>query len=59
MASTQAYMHRRTPISEAEDHFTVLPAELLVIIAEQLPIREICRLRSVNRRLRNFVDANQ
>jgi hypothetical protein len=56
MASAQAYMDRRTPIYEVEDHFTVLPAELLVIIAEQLPVREMCRLRSVNRHFSKHVE---
>lgn len=59
MASTQAAMGIRSPLAEGEDHLTALPAELLVDIVEQLPVREICRLRSVNRHLRDFVDANQ
>ena len=59
MASTQAAMGIRSPLAKGEDDLTALPAELLVDIVEQLPVREICRLRSVNRHLRDFVDANQ
>lgn len=44
---------------EGEDHLTALPAELLVNVVEQLPVREICRLRSLSRHVRDFVDTNQ
>lgn len=59
MTSTQAAMEFHSPMVEGEDHLTALPAELLVDIVEQLPVREMCRLRSVSRQLRDFVDANQ
>lgn len=42
-----------------KDFLTALPNELLVQIAERLPVREICRLRGQNRHLRNIVDTNE
>jgi hypothetical protein len=42
-----------------EDFFTALPNELLAHIIKQLPVREICRIRELNRRLRSFVDTNE
>lgn len=59
MTFTPAAMYIRSPLAEGEDRLTALPAELLVDIVEQLLVREMCRLRSVNRHLHDFVDANQ
>lgn len=59
MISAQADMDRRAPATEGKDHLAALPAELLVNIVEQLPVREICRLRSLSRHFRDFVDTNQ
>jgi hypothetical protein len=59
MNSTQANMMSSSPKAESEDHLTALPAELLVNIVEQLPVREICRLRSLSRHVRDFIDTNQ
>ena len=46
-------------MAEGEDHLTALPAELLADIVEQLPVREICQLRSLSCHFREFVDTNQ
>ena len=46
-------------MSESKDRLTALPPELLAGVVEQLPVREICRLRSLSRHLRDFVDTNQ
>ena len=59
MTSIQADMNRRPSNAEGEDHLTALPNELLATIVEQLPVREICRLRSLSRHFRDFVDTNQ
>jgi hypothetical protein len=48
-----------SPKAEGKDRLTVLPTELLVGIVEHLPVREMCRLRSLSRHFRDFVDANQ
>jgi hypothetical protein len=42
-----------------EDLLTTLPNEILILITELLPAREICRLRAQNRHLRSFVNTNQ
>ena len=42
-----------------EDLLTTLPNEILILITELLPAREICRLRAQNRHLKSFVDTNQ
>lgn len=52
-------MDRRSPTTEGEDRLTAFPAELLVNVFEQLHVREICRLRSLNRHFHEFVDTNQ
>lgn len=52
-------MDIRSPVAEGEDHLTALPAELLADIVELLPVREICRLRSLSCHFRDFVDTNQ
>lgn len=52
-------MEIRSQMGDGEDQLTALPAELLVDIFERLPVREICRLRSVNHHFRDFVNANQ
>jgi len=59
MTAPQADMDRRSPMVEGEDHLTALPNELLATIVEQLPVREMCRLRSLSRHFRDFVDTNQ
>jgi len=59
MTSAKADMNRRSPVAEGEDHLTALPTELLAIITEQLPVREMCRLRSLSRHFRDFIDTNQ
>lgn len=45
--------------SSGEDHLTTLLPELLTQIVKTLPVREICRLRAQNHRLRDFIDVNQ
>lgn len=57
MTSAQAAMEIRSQMADGEDQLTALRAELLVDIFEQLPVREICRLRSVNHHFRDFVDS--
>jgi hypothetical protein len=42
-----------------EDLLTTLPNEILTLIAQLLPARQICRLRAQNRHLRSFVNTNQ
>jgi hypothetical protein len=42
-----------------KDLLTTLPNELLIHITELLPVREICRLRGLNRHLRSFIDTNE
>lgn len=45
--------------SSGEDHLTTLLPELLTQIVKTLPVRQVCRLRAQNRRLRDFIDMNQ
>lgn len=59
MAPTQPDMGQRSPVIEGENHLTILPAELLTNIVERLPVREICRLRSLSRHMRDFIDTSQ
>ncbi|GAB7322667.1 hypothetical protein MBLNU13_g03572t2 [Cladosporium sp. NU13] len=59
MTSAQTDMKRRSALAEGEDRLTALPTELLASIVEQLPVREMCRLRSLSRHFRNFIDTNQ
>jgi hypothetical protein len=42
-----------------KDLLTTLPNELLIHITELLPVREICRLRGLNRHLQSFIDTNE
>jgi hypothetical protein len=46
-------------MTEGKDHLSALPNELLASVVEQLPVQEICRLRSISRHFRDFVDTNQ
>jgi len=59
MASAHPDTDQHSPVLEGDDHLTALPNELLASVVERLPIREICRLRSVYCHLRGFVDTNQ
>jgi hypothetical protein len=59
MASAHPDKNQHSPMSEGDDYLTALPNELLGGVVEQLSIREIGRLHSVNRHFREFVDTNQ
>jgi hypothetical protein len=59
MTPTQADATSGSPKAEGKDRLTALPTELLVDIVKRLPVQEICRLRSLSRHLRAFVDTNQ